>query len=272
MSLPTADTPEYGYYIAKTANGYLVKLVGCDCLLAWLPVLNDFLIFKRLLPYGSKPLWVEQLTGGEPDSAGTHLLGGVFDLGYSDTRIAMVCREMGAPATWVRYIPRFEIDHTHGVLSGCKHNTLAAYQIKEQLAGGDGLVGTYPDPLPDPSVYRTWKQGIAYAKGVMSPTSFQLRSLKSGMTNDEVKKFQKWLWSKQPLAYKIWFKSHIYDFDSKGFTRLYGNATARMVSDTYKRLDSQYATGGWDYGVINGVYPDEPGTAFIRQFGGTVYI
>lgn len=271
MTIPTATTPGYGIYVGLNKDGHERKFVACNCLITWLPVLNSLLLFKRLVK--TRPLWVEQLTGSEAESAGTHEQGGVFDLGYSSKAIAIICREMGAPATWVRYMPLFEIDHTHGVLNNCPHNAPAAYQLKEQLAGGDGLKGTAPDPLKGyPKVYRTWQQGINYARGVMSPTAFQLKMLKMETTDPEVAKFQKWLWSKQPADYKTWFKNLVYDFDKYGFTNYYGKATARMVADTYKRLDKQYPDKNWDYGVVNNVWPDEPGTMFIKFFGGTVYI
>ena len=270
MGTPTARTPGYGTYRAREyAGGPVKSWVACVCLLEWLPALNDLLIFKGIL---KQPVFIFQLTGAEAESAGTHSQGGVFDLGHWTTPIALTCREMGAPATWIRYKPRFSSDHTHGVLTGCPHNEPARYQIAEQLAGGDGLIGTARDPLPDPKVYRTWKQGVAYARGVMNPSAFQLRELKYGYRNDEIKKFQKWMWSKQPESYKAWFRANMYDFDKYGFTTYYGASTARMVADTYKRLDKEYPDAGWDYGVIGNSWPDEPGPGFIKHFGGSVYI
>lgn len=179
---------------------------------------------------------------------------------------------MGAPATWLRLPPVFDAAHIHGVLTGCPHNTPAKYQITEQMNGGDGLIGTKPDPHPDPLVYRNWKQGIVYAQGVMNPSAFQLRIVKRGYRNSEVKKFQKWLWSQQPAAYKAWFNTNVYNFDANGFTEFYGNATALMVQETYRRLHRYYPTAGWNYGVVNGIWPDEPGVSFITFFGGKTYI
>lgn len=96
---------------------------------------------------------------------------------------------------------------------------------------------------------------------------FDRTKLKAGMTNDTVKRFQVWLWSKQPSAYKGWFNENIYNMTYKGATGFYGPATKRLVADTYKRLNSQYPNGNWDYGVVNGVWPTEPGKAFLTHFG-----
>jgi hypothetical protein len=169
-------------------------------------------------------------------------------------------------------MPTFTINHIHGVLTGCPHNQPARYQITEQLHGGDGLVGTRPDPLPDPQVYRDWKQGIAFAKGQMNPNAFMVRVLKMGKTDPDVAKFQKFMWAKQPTTYKTTFRSKYYDFDKNGFTLYYGNATGRLVADTYKRLHSLYPKEGWNLGVVNNVWPDEPGPAFIRKLSGATYI
>lgn len=269
MTLPTQYTPGYGLYVVRTASGTTRSLVACDCLRSWLPVLTKYLNWMGYTKHN--PLWIEQLTGGEPDSAGTHTQGGVFDLGYSNYDIAMTCREMGAPATWIRYRPTFDIDHTHGVLSNCPHNTPARYQITEQWNGGDGLIGTRPDPLPDPKIYRTWSEGRTWALGRMNPTAFMISILKFGKSDFEIKQFQQWLWSKQPDVYKNWFRVNVYNFDTKGFTDYYGNATRRMVADTYKRLHTLYPTEGWDYGVVNNVWPDEPGPRFVTKLGGTTY-
>jgi hypothetical protein len=84
---------------------------------------------------------------------------------------------MGAPAFWARTGAAWAgNEHAHGVLLGCPHNSPAAYQIAAQRAGYDGLgratTGRYAgmwgyggrDPHPAPDTYRTWEQGIAWAK------------------------------------------------------------------------------------------------------------
>ena len=100
-------------------------------------------------------------------------------------------------------------------------------------------------------------------------TSFNRSLLKYGKTNTEVKRFQQWLWSKQPASYKTWFRNNMYDFDKYGFTNNYRAATARMVRDTYKRLDAAHPTGGWDSGVVKGVWPNEPGAGLFKYYGAT---
>lgn len=162
MALPTASTPGYTTF----TDIYGKKWVACVCLAEWLTVYQQLARVKKLVSQGIDP-W--QLTGGAAASAGTHTQGGVFDLLYQTTDAhVMLCREMGAPATWRRSIAQgFAKVHTHGVLNGCPHNSPARYQLTAQAAGYDGL-GTAgrggKDPHPDPSVYRTWSQGITWAK------------------------------------------------------------------------------------------------------------
>jgi len=96
---------------------------------------------------------------------------------------------------------------------------------------------------------------------------FDRSKLKPGLTNPDVERFQKWLWSKQPMDFKLWFNKNVYDFGHKPTTPYYGPATERLVQETYKRLDKQYPNGGWDYGVVNGVYPKVPGKGLFAHFG-----
>lgn len=162
-TLPTASTP--GYTSLKHASG---TFVTCVCLAKWLLVLERLALARGYIKYN---LDILQLTGGNPLSGGTHTAGGVFDIKQFDKRIVADAREMGAPATWLRDMNFADGSpgntHTHGVLSGCSHNWPARYQIDAQKAGKDGfgymgLKGT--DPHPDPKVYRTWQQGIAWAE------------------------------------------------------------------------------------------------------------
>jgi hypothetical protein len=162
MALPTASTPGYTYF----TDIYGKRWVACVCLAQWLGVYQRLAIAKKLVTKGIDP-W--QLTGGAAASAGTHTQGGVFDLLYqtTDAHVAL-SREMGAPATWRRTVAQgFARVHIHGVLTGCPHNSPARYQIDAQRAGYNGL-GTNgrggSDSHPDPSVYRTWNQGIAWAE------------------------------------------------------------------------------------------------------------
>lgn len=102
-----------------------------------------------------------------------------------------------------------------------------------------------------------------------APTSpyFNRNLLKVKLRNSEVEKFQRWLWSKQPLEYKRWFNENVYNFTTKGFTTYYGNATAHLVRSQYKRLNEKYPNGGWDKGWVGGLPPSEPGPGLFRHFG-----
>lgn len=162
MALPTAATPGYGVYPTLGP----APDVACNCLREWLPVFKRMLRFKGL---GEIDVW--QCTGDASASGGTHSLGGAFDFGGIRNDRAMVAREMGAPATWPRNWSGNQ--HTHGVLDGCPHNDPAHYQItamrvfRRNGLGWNGLLG--PDPLPPPSRYRTWREGIEWAEAQMSP-------------------------------------------------------------------------------------------------------
>lgn len=152
-TLPTASTAGYTTY-----EGH----VTCECVAEWLSWLERLCIAHGYIKFN---LDILQLTGGNPLSGGTHAKGGCFDLSQFDQRIVALAREMGAPATWMR--PWENNHHTHGVLSGCPHNSPARYQIDAQRKGRDGLgkAGLAgPDTHPSPKVYRTWQQGIAWAK------------------------------------------------------------------------------------------------------------
>lgn len=173
--LPTSTTPGYGTYNATNGSTW----VACGCLIEWLPVLEALLKARGLIT-SSIDVW--QLTGGAKASGNTHSQGGAFDLLYQTTpEHVAVAREMGAPATWARKVAQgFAKDHTHGVLSGCPHNSPAAYQITAQRRGYNGLgqatSGPYAgqwgygarDEFPAPQTYRTWTQGIAWAQAQLA--------------------------------------------------------------------------------------------------------
>lgn len=164
-SLPTASTPGY-----TTFRGF----VSCECLAQWLPVYERLLKAKGLIK-NSIDVW--QLTGGAPASGGTHTKGGAYDLLYqtSPAHVA-VAREMGSGA-WGRVVSQgFTKDHQHGCLYGCPHNGPALYQYTAMRNGFNGLGQAtsgrfagmwgygHPDEYPDPSAWRTWRQGIAWAE------------------------------------------------------------------------------------------------------------
>jgi len=167
-TLPTTSTPGYCEF-----RGF----VACQCLAQWLPWLERLCLAHG---YIKECLDILQCTGGYPLSGGTHIAGGTFDIKQYDPRIVGLAREMGAPATWMRDMPYADGSpgntHTHGVLLGCDHNWPSAYQLTAQRRGYDGMskaisgpyIGQWgygsKDPHPAPQTYRTWQQGIAWAK------------------------------------------------------------------------------------------------------------
>ena len=157
MALPTASTPGYALYKSR---------VTCACLAEWLPVLERMAIKRGIIKY---ELDLLQLTGGLKQSGNTHSQGGAFDVKQTGAAFVKLCREMGAPATWSRYnmpIGDNPNHHTHGVLSGCPHNSPARYQIAAQFArcNGLGFMGMGgKDPYPAVWPRRTWQEGIEWA-------------------------------------------------------------------------------------------------------------
>lgn len=132
---------------------------ACPCLVAWLPFFEGELLRRGVI---RESIDIYQLIGGAEASGGTHTKGGAFDIVQRDPVTIWVARQMGADATWAR--TTMSPPHAHGVLSGCPHNGPAAYQIAEVRAGGDGLLGSAPDPGPRPLSGRTWREGIQWAK------------------------------------------------------------------------------------------------------------
>jgi hypothetical protein len=104
-----------------------------------------------------------------------------------------------------------------------------------------------------------------------SAPAFNLNKLKYRANNTEVRRFQQWLWSKQSTAYKAWFNKNVYSFTYKGTTTFYGDATARLVQETYRHLHAAHPKAGWNQGWVNGVPPKEPGPGLIKFFGGRPY-
>jgi hypothetical protein len=133
----------------------------CPCLERWLPIFERELIALGVIRHN---IDIAQLTGDAEASAGVHAGGGAFDLWQHDDTTVWLARQMGAPATWARTTGSFaNAKHVHGVLMGCPHNGPARYQIDEVFDGGDGLVGSAPDPGPRPIPRRTWREGIKWA-------------------------------------------------------------------------------------------------------------
>lgn len=137
---------------------------ACPCLAEWLPVFEQELLRRGVI---RECIDIAQLIGGAAASGGTHALGGAADIWQHDPVTVWVARQMGADATWARTTGSFANNrHTHIVLTGCPHNGPARYQIDEVRAGGDGLVGSAPDPGPRPLSGRTWREGIQWAKNL----------------------------------------------------------------------------------------------------------
>ena len=137
---------------------------ACPCLAEWLPVFEAELLRRGVIKHS---IDIAQLIGGADASAGTHSMGGAFDIWQHDPVTVEVARQMGA-ATWARTTGSFANNrHTHGVLNECPHNGPARYQIGALAAGYDGLgyAGRgSSDPGPGPRLLRTWREGIAWAK------------------------------------------------------------------------------------------------------------
>jgi hypothetical protein len=153
-----------------TLPAYAVDFRGlpaCPCLAAWLPAYEAEL--QRIGAIAG-PLRIFQLIGGNPSSGGTHTMGGAFDVAWVDSRVVSVARQMGADACWHRWFNwdgNNGVEHVHGVLTNCPHNTPARYQIDAVRAGFNGLghLGHGgPDDGPRPLSGRTWQEGIEWAE------------------------------------------------------------------------------------------------------------
>ncbi len=165
---------------------YAVQFRGfwaCPCQVEWIPAYEHELQRRGLLAPGQQ-LGLYQLIGFYSGSGNTHSTGGATDfIDVIGTEELWVARQMGADATWTRHQNwdgKGGIAHNHSVLTGCPHNGACRYQIDEVRAGGDGLLGTAPDPGPRPLSGRTWRQGIEWARQQeddMPYTEKQLRQI-----------------------------------------------------------------------------------------------
>lgn len=159
MALPTASTPGFVAYPGVVYG----PDVACSCLSRWLYLFRKLCVAKG---YGDPVVW--QLTGGNSASAGTHTQGGVYDFGGLNNAQSMLAREAGAvdyPRNWTGN------RHRHGIID-CPHNERARYQrtacivYRKNGLGYLGLAG--PDPLPAPSRWRTYAEGIDWMKAELS--------------------------------------------------------------------------------------------------------
>jgi hypothetical protein len=174
MSLPTAATPGYG---TITRGGR--TFVGCDCIIAFLLAGERLGLAKGLI---KKELDIVQLTGDAAASGNVHRLGAAFDVLQFTAPWVIIWREMGS-SFWPRLDPNptkagdlwDNNEHGHGGIT-CPHDDLIAYQMVAYKRGYSGLgkasSGTYAgqwgygslDPNRyRPKVYRTWREGIAWA-------------------------------------------------------------------------------------------------------------
>jgi hypothetical protein len=151
--------------------------LACECQAEWIPAFEHELQRRGVL-VGQIP--IAQLIGTFSGSGSTHGFvdsngkvqgGGASDfwlLGVQGEVAVMVARQMGADATWHRLAGWDNgggSEHVHSVLRGCPHLTDAARaQIAAVDLGGDGLVGSIPDPGPRPLSGRTWREGIEWQR------------------------------------------------------------------------------------------------------------
>lgn len=149
---------------------YAVNFRGfwaCPCLAEWLPVFEAYL--RHIGALGpTESLNIYQLIGGAPQSGSTHLSGGDWDV-HPMRNFPLVQRAAAEMGSWLepRYTWQgFEVDHDHGSLNGCPHESPSAKSQDVQLAAGeDGLLDHKRDGHP--TVTRTLQQGIAWAKAQM---------------------------------------------------------------------------------------------------------
>ena len=165
----------FAYSGSMSYPSYTVWFRGhpaCPCLAKWLPVYEKELLRRGVIQHN---IDIYQLIGQVGASAGTHSKGGAFDLHQFTTKAVYVARQMGADASWHRpynWDGHGGVEHMHGVLRGCPHNSPARYQIAAVDAGYNGLgyLGHGgKDYGPRPLSKRTWIQGIAWAENLQKP-------------------------------------------------------------------------------------------------------
>lgn len=158
MSLPTYAVLFRGFW-------------ACPCQVEWIPAYEQHLRYLGILG-PDEQIPIAQLIGGFPGSGGTHIGGGSSDFwltGARAERAVWVARQMGADATWHRLAgwdgPGSD-EHVHSVPRACPHLAQSAKdQISAVDGNGDGLGGTStPDPGPRPLSFRTWREGVEWAR------------------------------------------------------------------------------------------------------------
>lgn len=159
----------------------------CECQLRWLT------LFEKIVKLAKLPrIDVAQLIGNAPASNGRHLGGGNIDWWSINVATARLARSFGCLA-YLRDGTRDGFDdnkHTHGYLVGCPHMSDGAKSdLKEALAGGDGLVGNVPD---DPRLAGAYVPGTTWEKGVAAMEAILEREEKIRLAEKRVKKWTRW--------------------------------------------------------------------------------
>lgn len=134
---------------------------ACDCMAKTFPLIEREMIRRGLIKR-TIDVFQGAYNKGVAASAGTHDAGGVIDVAQGITREQrQVWADFG-----VMMFPRTREfgwttgDHGHGVWNGCTHQTAsAAKQVRDGLAGRDGLVGNRVRNFIRPT--RTWQQALA---------------------------------------------------------------------------------------------------------------
>lgn len=167
----------------------------CPCQMRWLT------LFEQVLARtGLPPLRIAQLIGDAPASAGRHLGGGNIDWWNLDVATARLSRQFGGLAM-LRDGTRDSFGsnkHTHVYLVGCPHMSAGALSdMKEVLAGGDGLVGSVPD---DPRLHDAWRKGDTWVQGAERMTAWLAKEAREDRLRAEIaaaekrqSKWKRWL-------------------------------------------------------------------------------
>ena len=187
-------------------------------------------------------------SGGQ--SAGTHTGGGAFDC--DDTgmtaatrdKLIVAMRRVGFAAWWRPAIAGKWGSHFHGIAIGCPDLSDAARrQVQEYLVGGDGLVGSNPDPHKSLNAPKqTWEQYLATKRPPFPlPTGHSFGTPKSAAVHDgtanttdaeNVKRIQRRLSVKQTGKFGLYTKSRVIAWQT--WKRL--PVSGRVGATTWKAL------------------------------------
>lgn len=186
--------------------------------------------------------------GGQ--SAGTHTGGGAFDCddagmtAATRDKLIIAMRRVGFAAWWRPTIPGKWGSHFHGIAIGCPDLADSARrQVQEYLVGGDGLVGSNPDPhrgLNAPK--QTWEQYVASRRPPFPlPAGHSFGTPATGVVHDgtanvkdadNVRKIQRRLSIKQTGRFGLATKTKVAAWQA--WKRL--PVSGRVGAETWKRL------------------------------------